>query len=171
VVARSSGRETARKYRSRGSSAMLVAIIAASAVAGIALPASARPIGRSATAHAAHTLNATDNAHLHMVRASGSLLYEEGSASGGMPGHMKANMNIGATFTSTFTIYTSSGTIKGHGTATPQGSGRYESFRGSIVVTGGSGRYAHAHGNAGLYGTFDRKTYAFVIQTTGKLSY
>ena len=28
-----------------------------------------------------------------------------------------------------------------------------------------------AHGTAGLYGTFDRANYAFVVQTTGTLLY
>jgi hypothetical protein len=167
----SSGCEATGKRRRRVSSAMFVAMFAASAAAATALPATARPVNSSAMAYAAHRLSATDTGHLHLVRASGSLLYEEGSASGGIPGHMKAAMNVGATFTGSFTIYTRAGTIKGHGTATPRGSGRYESFSGTLRVTGGSARYAHARGSAGLYGTFDRKTYAFVIQTTGKLTY
>src|ERR1039458_516221 len=124
VVAKLSGRGTVRKRTRRGSSAMLVAIIAASAAAGTAMPAGARPSKRSPMAHAAHTLNATDTGKLHLVRSSGSLLYEEGSASGGLPGHMKADMDVGATFTGGFTIYTSDGTVKGHGAATPRGSGR-----------------------------------------------
>jgi hypothetical protein len=123
------------------------------------------------TARAAHTLNATDTAHLHYVSSSGSLLYEEGSASGTLQGSMRAHFDVGPTFSGSFTIYTHAGTIKGHGKATPSGSGRYESFSGSLVATGGTGRYTHAHGHAGLYGTFDRKTYALVVQMTGRLSY
>jgi hypothetical protein len=122
-------------------------------------------------ARAAHTLNATDTAHLHYVSSSGSSLYEEGSASGTLRGSMRAHFDVGPTFSGSFTIYTHAGTIKGRGKATPSGSGRYESFSGSLVATGGTGRYAHAHGHAGLYGTFDRKTYALVVQTTGQLSY
>jgi hypothetical protein len=48
---------------------------------------------------------------------------------------------------------------------------RYESFRGSLTVTGGSGRYAHARGRAGLYGVYDRKTGNLTVQTTGRLTY
>jgi len=40
-----------------------------------------------------------------------------------------------------------------------------------VTVTGGTGRFVHAHGHTGLYGTFDRTTYALTIQTTGTLSY
>ena len=42
---------------------------------------------------------------------------------------------------------------------------------GSLKVTGGTGRYKHAHGSGGLYGAINRKTDALTVQTTGKLSY
>jgi hypothetical protein len=122
-------------------------------------------------ARAAGIVDATDTAHLHYVHSSGSLLFEEGSASGTLPGSMHVNCNVGATVTASFTIYTRGGTIKGRGSATPHGSGTYESFAGSLVATGGTGRYAHAHGRAGLYGLFDRRTYALTVQITGKLSF
>jgi hypothetical protein len=125
----------------------------------------------AADAHASRTLKATDTAHLRYVSASGSLLREEGKASGTLPGSMRASVNVGATISGNFTIYTRGGSIKGHGSATPHGSGVYESFAGSVTVTGGTGRYAHAHGHTGLYGTFNRNTYALTIQTTGTLSY
>jgi hypothetical protein len=122
-------------------------------------------------AHASHALKASDTAHLRYLSASGSLLLEEGRTSGTLPGKMRARVNVGSTFTGNFVTYTRYGTIVGHGSATPHGSGTYESFSGTLVVTGGSGRYAHAHGTAGLYGTFNRDNYAFVVQTTGTLLY
>ncbi len=124
-------------------------------------------------ARSARVLNVADTGHLrYNARGSeGSLLLEEGSVAGALPGRMRAHMNIGATFSGSFVLYASGGSIKGHGTAKPTGSGRYESFRGSLTVTGGTGRYAHAHGQAGLYGVFDRKTYGLTVQTTGRLSY
>jgi hypothetical protein len=122
-------------------------------------------------ARAAHALKASDTAHLRYLSASGSLLLEEGQTSGTLPGKMRAHVNVGSTFTGSFVTYTRYGTIVGHGRATPHGSGTYESFSGTLVVTGGSGRYAHAHGTAGLYGTFNRENYAFVVQTTGTLLY
>jgi hypothetical protein len=118
-------------------------------------------------------MRATDEAHLHYVRhkSSGSRLFEEGTARGTLPGGVRAECNVGSTFTATVTIYTSAGSIRGHGTATPHASGVYESFAGSLTITGGTGRYAHAHGHAGLYGLFNRRTYAVTVQTTGSLSY
>ena len=134
-----------------------------------ALPAAAR----SPTARSARTLSAADTAHLHFNAAGseGATLLEEGLAKGTLPGRMRAHLRIEATFTGSFVLYTSGGSIKGRGSAKPSGSGRYESFRGSLTVTGGTGRYAHAHGQAGLYGVFDRKTYGLTVQTTGHLSY
>ncbi|MGA9313838.1 MAG: hypothetical protein WBV77_04315 [Solirubrobacteraceae bacterium] len=146
------------------------------ATVGLSTYAAASDASRSrlappARAHLAHALKASDTAHLRYLSASGSLLIEEGQASGTLPGKMRAHVDIGSTFTGSFVTYTRYGTIVGHGTATPHGSGTYESFSGKLVVTGGSGRYAHAHGTAGLYGTFDRDNYAFVVQTTGTLLY
>jgi hypothetical protein len=149
---------------------ILLAAVALTLLAAPA-PAGAEGARRAPAAHIARTLNSTETAHLHYMRSSGSLLYEEGSVSGALKGSMRADLNVGPTFTGTFTIYTRYGAIRGHGTATPHGSGRYESFGGILVVTGGTGRYIHARGRAGLYGTFDRRTYAMVVQTTGRLSY
>jgi hypothetical protein len=126
---------------------------------------------QTSSAHLAGTLNATDTAHLHYLRSSGSQLYEEGTATGTLPGTMRAHCSIGAVFTASFTIYTRAGTITGHGSATPHGSGVYESFSGSVLVTGGTGHYTHAYGHAKLYGTFDRRTYGLIVQTVGRLTY
>jgi hypothetical protein len=157
----------------RGATAALYAALAAACLATATQSVSAavhaaQPAGR---AHAAHVLNATDTAHLHYVSSSGSLLLDEGRATGTLPGSMRVHLDLGTTFTGRFTIYASGGSIEGHGSATPHGSGTYESFAGTLTVTGGSGRYAHAHGHGGLYGTFDRDNYALVIKTTGSLTY
>ncbi len=143
----------------------------AMAVARVIAPAAADRATHSLPARAARTLDATDIAHMHFVSSSGSLLFEEGSASGTLPGSMRAHFNVGVTMSGSFTIYTGGGTISGHGTATPHASGVYESFAGSLVATGGTGRYVHAHGRAGLYGVFNRRNYALTVQTTGRLSY
>jgi hypothetical protein len=163
-----------RLKRRRIGAACGVALLGALASAALLATASAEAgaVNRPPAAHAAHALNATDTAKLHKVSVAGSELLEEGKATGTLPGKMRASVNIGATISGAFTITVHGvGTIKGHGEATPHGGGEYESFKGSIVVTGGTGRYAHAHGETKLYGTFNRETYALVIQTTGTLSY
>lgn len=127
--------------------------------------------GREADAHTARTLNGTDTAHLHLIRQDETVVFEEGTATGNLPGHMKAELTIGSIFTGSCTVNAPGGSITGRGSATPHGSGRYQSFSGSLLITGGTGDYAHIRGRAGLYGTFDRRTFALVLQTTGNLSY
>jgi hypothetical protein len=144
-----------------------------SLIAGAAASlAVAAPLERPPSASLARTLNGADAAKVHLVRLREEVLYEEGAASGALPGHMSAVLDVGAsTLSGRCTIYTTGGSITGEGHATPKGVGRYQSFKGTLVITGGTGRYKGIHGRAGLYGTFDRRTYALVVQTTGTLSY
>jgi hypothetical protein len=150
--------------------------VAARAAALAAVAATFAPqagIASGPPARASRTLAATDTAHLrYNAKASeGATLIEEGSATGSLPGKMHARLKIEGTFSGTFSLATRGGTLKGRGVAKPSGSGRYESFRGSLVVTGGTGRFTHAHGTAGLYGVFDRVKYQVTVQTTGSISY
>jgi hypothetical protein len=149
--------------------ALLTSLTTASAV--LLTTAALSAAGHEALAHAARTLNGTATAHLHLVRAEGSELIEEGPVSGALTGSARAELRTGAVFTASFTIHTSAGSITGHGHANPHGSGRYQSFSGSFLATHGSGRYAHVSGHGGLYGVFDRRTDSVVIQTTGTLTY
>jgi hypothetical protein len=120
---------------------------------------------------AAAQLRAKDTAKLHYVGAVGEQVYETGGASGTLPGSMRVHMIFASTFSGSFTIYTRGGAIYGHGRAKPHGGGAYESFAGTLVVTGGTGRYRHAHGSAGLYGVFNRNNYSLIVQTAGTLRY
>jgi hypothetical protein len=123
-------------------------------------------------ARAAHTLNVTDEAHLHLTSTSGEVLVEEGPAAGALPGTVKVRFTVGATISGSFTIYPrGGGSISGQGSARLHSTGRYASFGGSMSVSHGSGRYAHAHGRGGFYGTVNRNTDALVVQTTGRLAY
>jgi hypothetical protein len=133
--------------------------------------ASSRAARLRPPAHTARSLNGTATAHLHLARADGEQLYEEGPVAGALPGWMRAVVSTGSAVAGSFDISTRGGRIYGRGTATPHGSGRYRSFSGTLTITGGSGRYVHANGHAGLYGVFDRRTYALEIQTTGRFSY
>lgn len=134
-------------------------------------PVSSYSAGHRTAASIARSLNATTTAHLHLVKAEGSELFEEGKVSGTLPGSMQAELKTGAVYTGSFLTHTHGGSVKGRGTATPHGSGRYQSFSGTFIVTGGTGRYTHVSGRAGLYGVFDRRSDAVIVQTTGKLSY
>jgi hypothetical protein len=158
-----------RRRAAAPATTILLVIGMLAACAATASPTTAALPGRRA--HIASTMSATDTAHLHYLRNSGSLLFEEGSVTGTLPGRMRASIDIAPTATGNFTFYTRNGTINGRGSAKMHGSGLYESFAGTLSVNGGTSRYMHAHGRAGLYGTFDRRTYALIVQTTGSLTY
>jgi hypothetical protein len=125
----------------------------------------------TATLASARTISGADSAHLHLLHQDESLLFEEGKATGVLPGHMRAQLKVAQQYSGTCTIYTNGGSITGHGVATPHGAGRFQSFKGTLEITGGTGRFRGAHGHTGLYGTFDRRTFSLVIQTTGDISY
>lgn len=144
-----------------------VIALVASAGAGMDVATASQP----ARARAAHTISGNDNATLHFVRARGSTLYEEGQATGSIPGHVKATLRVEATFSGTFTISTNNGSFTGRGTAKPHGAGAVESFSGTFVITGGTGRFAHAHGHGMLYGTFKHKNYEVILQPRGTIQY
>ena len=130
------------------------------------------PASGAATAQAARTLNVADEAHLRLTGTQGEVLLEEGPAKGALPGTVKVRFAVGATVSGSFTIYPrGGGSISGHGTARLHSTGTNASFGGTMSVSHGTGRYTHAHGHGGFYGTVNRRTNALVIQTTGRLTY
>jgi hypothetical protein len=134
-------------------------------------PAATRP---GAVGRTAHALSVKDEGHLHNVskETSGATLVEEGPVTGTIPGTVKVDFDIGPTVTASFTIYAKGGgSISGHGKGTLHSTSLYSTFGGSLTVTRGTGRYAHAHGTGGLYGAIDRRTYALTVQTIGTLYY
>ncbi len=125
--------------------------------------------GGTETARAARAEQLTITAHLRYRNAKGSFLIEEGSASGALPGTIKARIRVRADITGSFTLYTRGGSISGRGSGVLHESGAYASFGGTLKILGGTGRYAHARGNGGLYGVYNRETLGFTIKTTGRL--
>lgn len=148
------------------------------AMATLAIGATGALLAQAVRAHGqphargAHAISGNAEAHLHYIRSSGSTLYEEGPVTGSLAGHMRAVLHVEGSFSGSFTFYTRNGQIRGHGSAHLHSSGNgVESFAGTDAVTGGTGRYAHAHGNGHMYGTFNRRNYSVVVQTRGTLSY
>jgi hypothetical protein len=135
----------------------------------------ARAGGRAYTpGRAAHETSVKDEGHLHLVSSSGSNLVEEGPVVGTLPGRVKVNFDVGPTVYASFTIYVQGGgSLSGHGHGALHSTSAYATFGGSLYVTHGTGRYAHAHGNGGLYGAIDRRSsaYPMTVQTTGTLYY
>jgi hypothetical protein len=145
---------------------MLPARLARTACASVALALA--PLG---AAYAARSTSVNDTAHLRLLKAIGSLLIEEGSAGGTLPGKANVRMTVGSSVSATFSIATRAGTIYGNGSASLHSTGRYASFGGRLSVSRGTGRYAHARGSGKLYGVIDRRTDAVTVQTIGTLRY
>jgi hypothetical protein len=138
------------------------------------LPAAALAAAGLATPASAHQLKVRDEGHLHFVHSSGSQLFDEGPISGTIKGRARVRFTYTGEprVAATLTIYTSSGTINARATgrlSSPTSAA--PSFRGSLSIVSGSGRYAHARGSGELFGVFYRRTYAMVVQTIGKLTY
>jgi hypothetical protein len=125
-------------------------------------------------ARAASAVGVKDEGHLRLVKSSGSQLIDEGTATGTIPGKVRivfvydGNPMVDAQIT----IYGHGGSLQAHATgrlSSPTSAS--PSFRGALTITGGGGRYAHAHGSGQLYGVFYRRSYAMTVQTEGTLRY
>ena len=125
-------------------------------------------------AHAARVLNVRDEGRLHYIRSSGEQVIDEGHATGTFPGWVKVRFvyNGEPTVGARFTIYGSGGSVSARGTARLSSpTSPSPSFKGTLTITGGSGRYAHVHGGGQLYGVYYRRSYALTVQAIGKLPY
>jgi phage gpG-like protein len=142
-----------------------------------AIAVTAQPVAHAATtprAQTARTLSVRDEGKLRFLSSSGSSLLDEGTVTGTIPGRARVSFTYDGSpnVTARFTIYGRGGSISG------VAKGRLNSpnsltpsFRGSLAITGGHGRYAHAHGNGELYGVFYRRGYALTVQALGRLRY
>jgi hypothetical protein len=162
------GRE--RPIRNPRRRALHGAALTVSALLGLSISAQAA----GPRARAAHRVNAKEEARLHFMRASGSTLIDEGHATGTIPGYVKISFTYTGSpnVSAQFTIYGSSGSlrVKASGKLSNPSSPS-PSFKGSLSITGGSGRYAHAHGSGTLYGVFYRRSYGIVVQVLGTVYY
>lgn len=147
------------------------------AVGAVLVPASAgqpaRAAGTGPRAHAAQSLYVKDSARLHLISADGDTLVEQGRAEGNLPGTVTASFTLSTrTADTTFTIRTNGGTVSGSGQGRIKpGKHGWDSFGGSLLVHGGSGRFRGAHGKGGLYGSIYRVTNAMSVQVSGRLYY
>jgi hypothetical protein len=145
------------------------------AIAGVGSPpALGSPPARAA---AVRVLNVRDEGHLRFIASSGPELIDEGPAVGTVPGKVRVHFiyNGNPAVSAQFEISGHGGSISGRAKARLNNPTSPEpSFRGAFSVTGGSGRYAHIHGNGELFGVFIRRgphKYGLVVQTIGKLRY
>lgn len=118
----------------------------------------------------ARSISVRDTARLHLVDVSGSKLTERGTATGTIPGQVFAHFDVGPRVYVSFTLTARGGSIKVKGTGIPETTGIRTKFHGSVTVVGGTGRYAHAHGQGKLSGVANRRTWDVTVNVSGHLS-
>lgn len=132
------------------------------------------PPARAARAHAASTARVRDEGRLRLVRSSGSLLVDEGSAHGTFPGTVRVDFvyNGSPNVSARIWIYGRAGTIYARGSARLSSpTSASPSFAGTITIVSGSGRYTRARGSGGIFGVFYRRSYGMIVQTQGTFRY
>jgi hypothetical protein len=125
-------------------------------------------------ASAARTLSVRDAGYLSYKGSSGEQITDEGRVHGTLAGRARVRFTYNGepTVRASFTIWGRGWSLNGHGSgrlSSPNSAA--PSFRGRLALTGGSGRFAHAHGAGELFGVFYRRSYALSVQALGKLSY
>lgn len=125
-------------------------------------------------AQASRTLKVSDEGRLHYVRSSGNEIIDEGEATGTVPGRVVVHFTYDGSPSvyASFQIYAHGGTIGGHAKgAISNPTSTSPSFRGACTLSGGAGRYAHAHGKGELFGVYYRRSYGMTVQTRGGVEY
>jgi len=126
------------------------------------------------SAHAARrTLNLSGTARLHLVRKSGNVIYERGTATGTLPGTVTARFVTGiARVTGTVTFYPrGGGSLTLSAVGYPRSASVVTSFSGSCAVRSGTGRFRHALGSGSFSGTANRRTWAVTVHARARLTY
>jgi hypothetical protein len=130
--------------------------------------------GKRAEASAAGTTSVNETLQASLISHKGSTsLYERGHSYGTLSGPITVQISIAGDTEATisFTCNTSTGTISGRGITSYASAGPAARFNGSLRITHGTGRYAHAS-TTGLriQGTLKRHSYALSARVTGTLN-
>ena len=131
-------------------------------------------IAAGLAAYSASSSSVKDEGYLRLIKSSGSVLTDEGPAHGTIPGKVRVRfLYTGDPHVSAqITIFGRAGSIQAHATALLSNpNSASPSFKGTLTIDGGSGRYQHARGSGHLYGVFYRRSYALTVQAQGALRY
>jgi hypothetical protein len=135
--------------------------------------ASGAAAGSGGVAVAARTQSFDINSTLHLIGHPGHILNEQGTFSGTQSG------TIAIRFTSvsstsgeaTFTAYPTGGSVSGRTSTKGEVVGAKVYFSGSMTITGGTGKWAHASGRGlGFSGVVDRRSFHATTHMTGTIS-
>lgn len=154
--------------------ALLVAALAASAL-GVALlgAGSAAAAPGAETAKKRKQLTVVNTVRLRLVKRNGPVLIERGTATGTLPGRVKARFRTSLTkVTGTVTFFPrGGGSITMTAVGYPQSAGRIAQLTGNMAVRRGTGRFRGALGSGTFTGTANRKTWAVTVHARANLTY
>ena len=142
------------------------------ACAGATAAAAADSPARTTNARAAlASTYVKEQGHLHSSdKSGGSTIIEQGNAEGTFDAGLDIDLTIKISqVTGSFTANLKGGSISGYASATPHISGKWVSFKGSLTIKHGTGRYAGASGTASLYGSLERVQLKLNVQVIGRL--
>ncbi len=148
-----------------------VAAVLAGLVFGGTNGLAAEPSGHAAKRKAR---SFSENASLHLVKKKGAILKESGTATGTLPGTVKARFDTAniAKVTGTVTFYPySGGSLTFTAVAYPQSTSKIAKFSGNMAVRSGTGRYASAVGGGTFSGTVNRGSWAMTVNAKATLTY
>jgi hypothetical protein len=150
------------------------AVIAVLALAALG-PLVAGVSAAGPVAHVArrHSIDLADSVSLHLTKKSGNVLYEQGTATGTLPGSVSARFVTSLVkVTGTVTFHSSGGgSITMTAVGYPQSAGTITRLSGSMAVRNGTGRFKHALGSGTFTGTGNRKTWAITVHANAHLTY
>jgi hypothetical protein len=164
------GGERTRTRRLASLLASTVAVLAAlGAWAGVL--GSARAAGP--VAGASRTISLNESGRLQLTSKSGFTLNERGSASGTITGSIYIHLHLvsSSKVTAEVSIFPSNGSLSGTGSASYHVNGGTATFSGTLAITRGTGKYAHARASSLAFtGTIQRRNDAVTVRLTGPLS-
>jgi hypothetical protein len=128
----------------------------------------------ASTARVARTVNLDETAHLHLTSRRGPRLNEEGTADGTIHGaiYIHVVQGSGDSATVDLNVYPPGSSLSGSGSATYRIAGGYAKFAGTVSITRGTGRYAHASAHGLRFtGAIQASTEAIDVRLSGALHY
>jgi len=140
-------------------------------VAGVAAPAVADPASVP-RAHGARVVSLRETGELKLTSNSGgNTIAALGRAKGTYDCAITVSLEV---FTdrvgAKFTVHPTGGTISGKGSARYAVEGEFGYFGGTIAITHGTGRYAHAAGKEiGISGKINRETFVLAVHVHGTM--
>jgi hypothetical protein len=153
---------------------LLVAMILVPSVSvTVSHAVASRSLPSAPTAHAAKVISLNDKVRMHLVSKHGSIVVERGEATGSvfLSPLISTFTGVNAEHgTATLAGYSRNSSVRGHAELNAYTVGHIIHFDGLMAINGGTGSYAHVHGQGLRFkGTIDRHNFNTSAELTGKL--